>query len=163
MYTSGLHADIASHSVHQLGAQVWDPCQSRSTHRGRKMVSGMVSLCLQFRRFLCLACVLLEKIGLRMRKTGREEEERSVCSAGRDHARDYPLARVRPFLQVCLVLLSRPSSLPFVSVPFPPDYNHSGKLGQINFLDGVWATHRGGACSTASASSSRSSIPCLRD
>ncbi|KAJ7889852.1 hypothetical protein B0H14DRAFT_3855605 [Mycena olivaceomarginata] len=29
---------------------------------------------------------------------------------------------------------------PFVSVPFtrtPPGYNHSGKLGQINFLDGV--------------------------
>jgi hypothetical protein len=37
-------------------------------------------------------------------------------------------------------LLSAPSSLSFLSVPLPtlsPGYNHSGKLGLINFLDGV--------------------------
>ncbi|KAJ7334010.1 hypothetical protein DFH08DRAFT_965770 [Mycena albidolilacea] len=38
------------------------------------------------------------------------------------------------------VVLSAPSSLSFSSVPLPtrsPGYNHSGKLGLINFLNGV--------------------------
>ncbi|KAJ7907081.1 hypothetical protein B0H13DRAFT_2503494 [Mycena leptocephala] len=46
-----------------------------------------------------------------------------------------PLAQVLPFLQVFRWRLfsSCPSRLPTL----PPGYNHSGKLGQINFLDGV--------------------------
>jgi hypothetical protein len=42
------------------------------------MASGVASLCLLLRRFLCLTCLLLEKIGLRMGEHGREEEERSA-------------------------------------------------------------------------------------
>ncbi|KAJ7795005.1 hypothetical protein B0H14DRAFT_3496462 [Mycena olivaceomarginata] len=82
------------------------------------MVSGVVLLCLLFRRILCLACLLLEAACGQLHAA-------LVCSAGRDHARHCPLARVLPSLQALSLAALLLTLLPPLLV------------GQINSLNGV--------------------------
>ncbi|KAJ7707227.1 hypothetical protein B0H16DRAFT_1633682 [Mycena metata] len=72
----------------------------------------------------CLACLVLEKTGLRMKKLRLEEKRSTRCSRGCFAGRSSLFALL-PAVLLC-------------PVPHPPPgYNHFGKLGRINFLNSV--------------------------
>jgi hypothetical protein len=169
------------------------PISIPTLRRGRRMVSGVASLCLLFRHFLCLACLLLKRLacaweGSDARRRGPQGSRGGVwtgawtratlparvaslleatCgqfhaalvySAGRDHARHYPLSPAFPFLQLSS---SRPFSLdlsPFLvhaaNPHFPQAVTNPARSDRSTPSMAFRATQPGSACSSTPTSSS---------